>query len=89
MSAKLQPALDLVELEDALALLKKVHPFADILEVGPPTLIRYGVEAVRRVKGHRPETRFQFFLKVARWPGAPSEKRKGSSAKKNRTAFGN
>jgi len=50
MSVKLQLALDFVELEDAMVLLEKVHPFVDILEVGTPTLIRYGVEAVRRIK---------------------------------------
>jgi len=50
MTTDLQPALEFVELEDALALLKKLNSFADIIEVGTPTLIRYGVEAVRRIK---------------------------------------
>jgi 3-hexulose-6-phosphate synthase len=50
MSVKLQIALDFLELEEALRLLEKVHPFADIIEIGTPCVIRYGVEAVRRIK---------------------------------------
>jgi len=50
MGVKLQLALDFLELEEALGLLEKVHPFADIIEVGTPCVIRYGVEAVRRIK---------------------------------------
>jgi 3-hexulose-6-phosphate synthase len=50
MRVKLQLALDFIELEDALGLLEKVHAFADIIEVGTPSVIRYGVHAVRRIK---------------------------------------
>jgi len=50
MSVKLQLALDFLELEEALGLLEKVHAFADIIEVGTPSVIRYGTEAVRRIK---------------------------------------
>jgi len=64
MSAKLQLALDFVELEDALALLEKVHSFVDIFEVGTPTLIRYGVEAVRRIKQAYPRKPVLADLKI-------------------------
>jgi len=50
MSVKLQIALDFLELEEALGLLEKVHPFADIIEIGTPSVIRYGIKAVRRIK---------------------------------------
>ena len=50
MSVKLQLALDFLELEEALGLLEKVYSFADIIEVGTPSVIRYGMEAVRRIK---------------------------------------
>jgi len=50
MSVKLQLALDFLEIEVALGLLEKVHSFADIIEVGTPSVIRYGMQAVRAVK---------------------------------------
>ena len=50
MGVRLQLALDFLELEEALGLLEKVHAFADIIEVGTPTVIRYGVQAVRKIK---------------------------------------
>jgi 3-hexulose-6-phosphate synthase len=50
MSVKLQLALDFLELEEALGLLEKVHPSADVIEIGTPSVIRYGMEAVRRIK---------------------------------------
>ena len=64
MSAKLQLALDFVELEEALALLEKVHSFVDIVEIGTPTIIRYGVEAVRRVKQSFPQKSVLADLKI-------------------------
>ena len=54
MSVKLQLALDFIDFEEALRLLEKVHSFADIIEVGTPSLIRYGVEAVRRIRRSYP-----------------------------------
>ena len=64
MGVKLQLALDFVELEEALDLLEKVHSFADILEVGTPALIRYGVEAVRRIKQSYPRKQVLADLKI-------------------------
>ena len=64
MSAKLQLALDFVALEEALRLLEELHPFADIIEVGTPCVIRYGVEAVRRIKHSYPEKEVLADLKI-------------------------
>jgi 3-hexulose-6-phosphate synthase len=64
MGTRLQLALDFVELEDALALLKKVHSFVDIVEVGTPSIIRYGVEAVRIVKQSYPQKPLLADLKI-------------------------
>ena len=64
MGAKLQLALDFIELEEALGLLEKVHSFVDIVEVGTPTIIRYGVEAVRRVKQSFPQKLVLADLKI-------------------------
>jgi len=64
MSAMLQLALDFVELEEALGLLEKVHSFVDIVEIGTPTIIRYGVEAVRRVKQSFPQKLVLADLKI-------------------------
>jgi len=64
MGAKLQLALDFVELEEALGLLEKVHSFVDIVEIGTPTIIRYGVEAVRRVKQSFPQKLVLADLKI-------------------------
>lgn len=47
---KLQLALDTVTIPEAEALLAKVSPYVDILEVGTPLLLREGIQAVRRLK---------------------------------------
>lgn len=64
VSAKLQLALDFVELEEALALLKKIEPFVDIIEIGTPAIIRYGVDAVREVKHRYPHKPVLADLKI-------------------------
>jgi len=64
MSVKLQLALDFIELEEALRLLEKVHPFAGIIEVGTPSVIRYGVEAVRKIKQRCPAKEVLADLKI-------------------------
>lgn len=48
--AKLQIALDDVTLEDAVRLLEQVEEFTDIVEVGTPFMMEYGMEAVRILK---------------------------------------
>lgn len=52
---KLQLALDTFTLEDALALVGKVGDSVDIIEIGTPFLLEYGMEAVRRFRGAFPD----------------------------------
>lgn len=47
MMAKLQLALDTLELNDALKLLEKVIPYIDIAEVGTPFVYRSGLDCVK------------------------------------------
>lgn len=54
MSTKLQVALDDVTLEEACRLLEKVHDIVDIVEIGTPFMMEYGMEAVRRIKSDFP-----------------------------------
>lgn len=51
---KLQIALDDVTLEQALALLEQVKDDVDIVEVGTPFMMEYGMEPVRRIKERFP-----------------------------------
>ena len=51
---KLQIALDDVTLEQALALLEQVGDDVDIVEVGTPFMMEYGMEPVRRIKERFP-----------------------------------
>lgn len=48
--SRLQLALDDVDLSEALQLLNEVHNDVDIVEVGTPFLIRYGVQALATIK---------------------------------------
>ena len=55
---KLQLALDLFDLETALAVTKEARDYVDIIEIGTPFLMQYGLDAVRRFRdafpaGHR------------------------------------
>lgn len=51
---RLQLALDDISLEEALGLLEQIHDYVDIIEVGTPFLIEYGVEAIRKIKKQFP-----------------------------------
>lgn len=51
---KLQLALDEFKLEPALELARKVEKYVDIIEIGTPFIIDYGMEAVRRFKKEFP-----------------------------------
>ena len=51
---KLQAALDMIRLEEAIPLVKSIEKDVDIVEVGTPFLIRYGLEVVRVMKGAFP-----------------------------------
>ena len=52
---KLQLALDDITLEDAMALIDKVHNYVDIVEIGSPFIIDCGMEPVKRIKAKYPE----------------------------------
>jgi 3-hexulose-6-phosphate synthase len=52
---KLQLALDDIGLDVALGLLRKLGGHIDIIEIGTPLLMEYGMDAVRAVKGRFPE----------------------------------
>ena len=47
---KLQLALDLVDLNEAQALLAELHDLVDLVEIGTPFLIREGVKAITDIK---------------------------------------
>lgn len=52
---KLQLALDEFKLEPAIELAHKVEKYVDIIEIGTPFVIDYGMEAVRRFKKEFPD----------------------------------
>ncbi|RGZ01594.1 3-hexulose-6-phosphate synthase [Clostridium sp. AM58-1XD] len=52
---KLQITLDILDLEEALAYLDQIAPYADIVEVGTPLSLMYGMKAVQKVKERHPE----------------------------------
>lgn len=52
---KLQIALDDISFEDALILLEKIKSYIDIIEVGTPFMMEYGMMAVRAFKEKFPE----------------------------------
>lgn len=53
---KLQLALDLVTLSEALAILEEVHDLVDIVEVGTPWIVREGVAPLRAIRAAFPDT---------------------------------
>lgn len=54
MSSSLQLALDDITLEKSLELLVEVEEYVDIVEVGTPLMIEYGMDAVRQIKNKFP-----------------------------------
>jgi 3-hexulose-6-phosphate synthase len=52
---KLQLALDDIELNSALGLLGRLKGAVDVIEIGTPLLMEYGMDAVRAVKARFPE----------------------------------
>lgn len=49
---KLQLALDMADLDAALRVLRAVHRYIDIIEIGTPLALREGVRAIGAVKRH-------------------------------------
>ncbi|MEY8338641.1 3-hexulose-6-phosphate synthase [Lachnospiraceae bacterium 62-35] len=52
---KLQITLDILDLDEALEYLDKISPYADIVEVGTPLSLMYGIKAVQKIKEKYPE----------------------------------
>lgn len=54
--AKLQLALDMITLDEAIALLNEVSDIVDIIEVGTPFMVQYGMQAVSEIRKHFPDS---------------------------------
>ncbi len=54
MKTKLQLAFDDLTMDEALKLVEKTQEFIDIIEVGTPFMMEYGMNAVRTFKKHFP-----------------------------------
>lgn len=52
---KLQIAVDVNDEEKVLEIADEVHDIVDIFEVGTPTIIKYGVQLVKKIKERYPE----------------------------------
>ncbi|MBQ6654940.1 MAG: orotidine 5'-phosphate decarboxylase [Erysipelotrichaceae bacterium] len=52
---KLQLALDTLSLEESIRLVNELGSYVDIIEVGTPMIMEYGLEAVRRMKAAYPQ----------------------------------
>ncbi|MDX1362878.1 MAG: 3-hexulose-6-phosphate synthase [Arenibacter latericius] len=53
--AKLQVAIDLLKIEDAIALATKVAPYIDIIELGTPLIKSEGLAGIRKMKDAFPD----------------------------------
>lgn len=62
---RLQIALDMVSMEEALEMAEKIHDIIDIIEIGTPMIIRYGMEPVRRMKERFPRLTVLADTKIA------------------------
>ncbi|MFX0026989.1 MAG: orotidine 5'-phosphate decarboxylase / HUMPS family protein [Candidatus Hermodarchaeota archaeon] len=65
MVPRLQVALDIETLEDALEIAKKVAPFVDILEAGTPLIKSEGIRAIQALKEAYPTKTICADLKTA------------------------
>lgn len=61
---KLQLALDDITLETAIELIEKVQHYVDVVEVGTPMVIEYGMQPVRMIKEMFPQLEVLADLKV-------------------------
>ena len=52
---KLQLALDTFDLDTALDVAERARDYVDIIEIGTPFILEYGMEAVRRFRRAFPE----------------------------------
>ena len=51
---KLQLAMDILSLNEALHILDKIHDYIDIAEIGTPFVYRSGLEAIRKIRSEHP-----------------------------------
>ncbi|SIS54276.1 3-hexulose-6-phosphate synthase [Zobellia uliginosa] len=63
--AKLQVAIDLLKIEDAIALATKVSPYIDIIELGTPLIKSEGLSGIRKMKDAFPDKLVLADLKTA------------------------
>jgi len=61
---KLQVALDAITLEKAVELVKEARDYVDIIEIGTPMVIEYGMLAVRTMRENFPEKEILADLKI-------------------------
>lgn len=61
---ELQLALDDIALEEAIALVKNVHSYVDIIEVGTPMVVEYGMLPVRELRKLFPDKKILADLKI-------------------------
>lgn len=61
---KLQLALDDIALNAAVELLKDTSDYVDIIEIGTPFVLEYGMEAVRAVRRHFPHKEILCDMKI-------------------------
>lgn len=61
---RLQLALDDITIEEAVRLVEQVQEYIDIIEIGTPMVIEYGMEAARRIKQGFPMLQITTDLKI-------------------------
>jgi 3-hexulose-6-phosphate synthase len=61
---KLQLALDTIDIDEAIAIVRQIKNHIDIIEIGTPIIIRDGIAAVRRVKESFPDMEVFADLKI-------------------------
>lgn len=61
---KLQLALDETTIQEGVELIKDIESYIDIVEIGTPMVIEYGMEAVRTVKQKFPQKEILADLKI-------------------------
>nr|WP_269154333.1 3-hexulose-6-phosphate synthase [Bacillus sonorensis] len=64
MQVELQLALDLVNIPEAIEVVKEVEEYIDIVEIGTPVVINEGLRAVKEVKGAFPNLKVLADLKI-------------------------
>ena len=62
---KLQMALDLDDMQKALQMASSTRDFVDIIEIGTPLIVRFGVDAVKMMKDSFPEALVLADIKIA------------------------